>query len=62
MKKNNDGLFDATMGSYGGAEVCELVELYILDQLGGQYNKENTGLYDQNQQTWLKIKTASIFD
>ena len=33
------------MGSYDGAEVCELVGRYILDQLGSQYNKENIGLY-----------------
>ena len=45
MKNNNDGLFDVTMGSYDGAEVCELVGLYILDQLGSKYNKENIGLY-----------------
>ena len=45
MKNNNDGLFDVTMGSYNGAEVCKLVRLYTLDQLGRQYNKENIGLY-----------------
>ena len=45
MKKNIDRLFDVTMGSYDEAEVCELVGLYILDQLGSQYYKENIGLY-----------------
>ena len=45
MKINNDGLFDVTMGSYEGAEVCELVRLYSLDQLGSQYSKENIGIY-----------------
>ena len=45
MKKNNDELFDVTMGSHDGAEVCELVGLYILDQHGSQCNKENIGLY-----------------
>ena len=43
MKNNNDGLFDVTMGSYDRAEFCALVGLYILDQLGSQYNKENDG-------------------
>ena len=45
IKKNDDGLFDVTMGSYDGAEVCELVGLLILDQLGNQYGKKNVGLY-----------------
>ena len=31
MKKQNDSLFDVTMGSFDGAEVCELVGLYILN-------------------------------
>ena len=44
IKINNDGLFDVTMGSYEGAEVCELVRLYSLDQLGSQFNKENIGI------------------
>ena len=32
IKKESD-LFDVTMGSFDGAEVCELVGLYLLDQL-----------------------------
>ena len=40
IKKNDDGLFDFTMGSYDGTEVCELVGLLILDQLGNQYGKK----------------------
>ena len=45
MKNNNDGLFDVIIGSYDRTEVCELVGLYILDQFGSQYNKENIRLY-----------------
>ena len=29
MKREKDGLFDVTMGSYDGAEVCELVGAYL---------------------------------
>ena len=32
-KKDNDSLFDITMGSYDGAETCELVGTYLLTQL-----------------------------
>ena len=33
------------MGSYDGAEVCELVGLFILCGLGNTYGKECIGLY-----------------
>ena len=39
------GTFDVTMGSYDGAEVCELVGLYLLTQLEEHIPKEQLGLY-----------------
>jgi len=33
------------MGSYDDAEVCELVGLFILNDLCNIYGKENIGLY-----------------
>ena len=33
------------MGSYDGAEICELVGLFILNHLGKSFGKENIGLY-----------------
>ena len=44
IKKDNSS-FDVTMGSYDGAEVCELVGLFILNGLGITYGKEDIGLY-----------------
>ena len=38
-------LFDVTVGKYDGAEVCELVGVFILYQLSRKYNKSNIGLY-----------------
>lgn len=38
-----DGLFDITMGSYDGAESCELVVVYMLNSLKGICNE--IGLY-----------------
>ena len=38
--------FDVTMGSYDGAEICELVGLYLLSQL--QNLNINVGLYRDN--------------
>ena len=43
--KNGDPDFDVTMGSFDGAELCELVGLYILHILGEKYGKHGIGLY-----------------
>ena len=45
MKKDNDSTFDVTMGSYDGAEVCELVGIYILSTLNEKYSDHQIGLY-----------------
>ena len=45
MKKDNDDMFDVTMGSFDGAEVCELVGLFILNDLANKYGTNNIGLY-----------------
>ena len=43
--KKESGLFDVMMGAYDGAEVCELVEIFILYQLSREYNRNNKGVY-----------------
>ena len=48
VKKGTAGNFDVTMGSYDGAEVCELVGIYILSTLGQKIHKKDTGLYQDN--------------
>ena len=45
MKKDSDGMFDVTMGSYDGAETCELVGAYLLCQLANEINRNQIGLY-----------------
>ena len=45
MKKEKEGAFDVIMGSYDGAEVCELVGAYILSILGPIIGKSEVGLY-----------------
>ena len=44
--------FDATMGSFDGAEICELVGLYIQSKLEKILPKSNFGLYQDN---WLGL-------
>ena len=45
VKKNHESLFDVTMGSYDGAEVCELVDLFLLNILSERFGKDSVGLY-----------------
>ena len=44
VKKDNSD-FDVTMGSYDGAELCELVGRYLLNLLTNEFGKNNIGLY-----------------
>ena len=43
--KKGESLFDVTMGSHDGAEVCELVGLYLLHQMREKFPLVDFGLY-----------------
>ena len=43
--KKLGGKFDVSIGGFDGAEVCELVGLYILSKLGTVINQKHIGLY-----------------
>ena len=43
--KREGNLFDVTMGAYDGAEVFELVGLFMLNKVSEKYNKKAVGLY-----------------
>ena len=38
-------LFDVTMGSFDGADVCELAVLYALNKFPERFDNSNLGLY-----------------
>ena len=44
IKKQSNN-FDVTMGSYDGAEVIELIGIFMLSLIGNKYNRNNIGLY-----------------
>ena len=44
-KKDADTTFDVTMGSYDGAELCELIGIYMQSPLTNIVSKDNMGLY-----------------
>ena len=43
--KKEGGRFYITIGAYDGAEVCELIDIYILDLIGKKYDSKNIELY-----------------
>ena len=44
VKKGTE-FFDVTMGAYDGAEICELIGVFMLNKLQTKYDKKNFGLY-----------------
>ncbi len=63
-KNDSNSLFDVTMGSYDGAEICELklVGLFILNKLGQKFGKGNIGLYRDDGLAIMKNKSARLAD
>ena len=43
--KREGNLFDVTMGAYDGAEVCELVGIFMLNKISEKYNKNDIQKY-----------------
>ena len=44
-KKNDNSDFDVPMGSYDGAELCELVGAFMLSEISDTISKSDVGLY-----------------
>ena len=53
-KKDADSCFDVTMGSYDGAEVRELVGIYLICLLTYIIDKSNSGLYRDDGLIFLR--------
>ena len=62
VKKGDSPMFDVAMGSYDGAEVCELVGLYILYKLTSTYPNGNIGLYRDDGLAVFKNMSTRSFD
>ena len=55
-------MFDVAMGSYHGAEVCELVGLYILHKLTTAFPNGNIGLYRDDGLAAFRNTSARSLD
>ena len=62
MKKEKDGSFDVTMGSYDGAEACELVGALILSKLRPLLGDQCVGLYRDDGLAIMKDATGHDAD
>ena len=47
--KREGNIFDITMGAYDGAEVCELVAIFMLNKISEKYNKNDIGIYNDDR-------------
>ena len=54
------GGFDVTMVEYDGAEVCELIGIFMLQLIGRKYNSKNTELYRDDGLTVFKNVSGQL--
>ena len=63
IKKNaTEDLFDVTMGSFDGAEICELVGLFMLSKLEVLLGQESVGLYRDDGLAAIGSESGRILD
>ena len=62
MKRDRDGTFDVTMGCYDGAEVCELVGVFLLNKLAPLFGNNDLGLYRDDGLATLRKASARDSD
>ena len=61
VKRDSSNAFDVTMGSYDGAEICELVGLFIFSKLKDTFGN-NIGLYRDDGLVLLDTKSGRLSD
>ena len=63
-KKDDSSNFDIPMGSYHGAEVCELVGLFLLNEIrnGGIFENDKFGIYRDDGLAIVKATSGSILE
>ena len=62
IKKGENPSFDVTMGSFDGAEVCELVGLYLLQKLSPLLGIKNFGLYRDDGLAAVNTSSGPVLD
>ena len=62
VKKGENPSFDVTMGSFDGAEIYEIVGIYLLKKLSSLFGKENFGLYRDDGLATVNSSSGPILD
>ena len=62
VKKDSSTTFDVSMGSFDGAEICELVGLFILSSLEKRFGRDKIGLYRDDGLAILKTTSGRLAD
>ena len=63
IKKNaKEDLFDVPMGSYHGDEACELIVLFLLNNLNLLLSKDNFELYRDDELLIIKKRSERIIE
>ena len=60
--KNDSLNFDVTMKIFDGAEVCELVGLYLLNILKSEFCGKNIGLYKDDSLSCFENKSGPVLE
>ena len=60
--KKNGILFDVTISLYDGAEICELVGLYLLHGLNKTIKNQHLGLYRDDGLAIIDSKSGPIIE
>ena len=72
VKKGNNSLFDSIDGIFNGAEICEVVGLFLLNRLSTVIDKSSVGLYRDDalaginnangpKLDWIRIDIIALF-
>ena len=62
IKKGDHELFDVTMGSWDGAEVCDLIGLFMLHEAEPRFGKEDIGVYRDDGLASLQNHSGPLAD
>ena len=54
MRRKRESNFDVSMGAYDGAEVCDLIGIFMLSILSKHISKNHIGLYRDDGLAILK--------
>ena len=64
FRYGDDTWFQVTIGSFDGAEICELLvsNLYLVDKLAGVIGRENVGLYRDDGLAAINRSSETILE